>query len=226
VVRQYGLEPFQYYLIASRLVPENNAALILQAFERTGTKRLLVIAGDANYRSAFAERLRRTQDKRVRFLGHVGNPDHVKELHCNAYAYVHGHSAGGTNPSLLKALGCGNCVLALNTPSNAGVLSDYGILFEHDAEDLHRKLEYLEHHPEVAEAYRRRAPERIRDAYSWETITDQYEEFFLRLVAGEDPTRTHSSVAAVKTGALRAEKEARVRQEASEDSGNAVLNKG
>jgi glycosyltransferase involved in cell wall biosynthesis len=225
VVRQYGLEPFQYYLIASRLVPENNAALILQAFERTSTKRLLVIAGDANYRSAFAKRLRTTQDKRVRFLGHVGNPDHVKELHCNAYAYVHGHSAGGTNPSLLKALGCGNCVLALNTPSNAGVLSDYGILFEQDAEDLHRKLEYLEHHPEVTEAYRRRAPERIRDAYSWESITDQYEEFFLRLVAGEDPTRTHSSVAAVKTGGLRAEKEAWVRQEASGDPGNAVLNK-
>jgi hypothetical protein len=105
------------------------------------------------------------------------------------------------------------------------VLSDYGILFEQDAEDLHRKLEYLEHHPEVTEAYRRRAPERIRDAYSWESITDQYEEFFLRLVAGEDPTRTHSSVAAVKTGGLRAEKEAWVRQEASGDPGNAVLNK-
>lgn len=222
VVRQYGLEPFQYYLIASRLVPENNAALILQAFERTSTNRLLVIAGDANYRSAFVERLRRTQDKRIRFLGHVGNPDHVKELHCNAYAYIHGHSAGGTNPSLLKALGCGNCVLALNTPSNVGVLSDYGILFEHDAEDLHGKLEYIEHHPEIAEAYRRRAPERIREAYSWETITDQYEEFFLRLVAGEDPTRVHSSVAAVQAGA---EKGVWISQEASADP-EAQLNKG
>jgi len=215
VVRQYGLEPFQYYLIASRLVPENNGALILQAFERTSTNRLLVIAGDANYRSVFAERLRQTQDKRVRFLGHVGNRDHVKELHCNAYAYVHGHSAGGTNPSLLKALGCGNCVLALNTPSNAGVLSDYGILFEGDAEDLQGKLEYIEHHPEIAEAYRRRAPERIREAYSWETITDQYEEFFLRLMAGEDPTRTHSSVAHSETVSFGSEKEVRVSEEAS-----------
>jgi glycosyltransferase involved in cell wall biosynthesis len=202
-VRQYGLEPFQYYLIASRLVPENNAALILSAFERTNTERLLVIAGDANYRSAFAEGLRQTQDRRVRFLGHVGNPDHVKELHCNAYAYVHGHSAGGTNPSLLKALGCGNCVLALNTPSNAEVLGDYGILFEHDAEELHRKLEYIERHPEIADAYRRRAPDRIREAYSWETITNQYEEFVLHLAAGEDPTQTHSGVVALQTSAIR-----------------------
>jgi glycosyltransferase involved in cell wall biosynthesis len=217
-VRQYGLEPFKYYLIASRLVPENNAALILDAFERTKTERLLAIAGDANYRSDFVERLRRTRDKRVRFLGHVGNPNHVKELHCNAFAYVHGHSAGGTNPSLLKALGCGNCVLALNTPSNAEVLGDYGILFEHDAEELYRKLQYVEYHPEIAEAYRRRAPERIREAYSWETITDQYEEFFLRLAAGEDPTRTHSSVAALETGLLGAANRVLVRQEASGDS--------
>jgi glycosyltransferase involved in cell wall biosynthesis len=217
VVRHYGLEPFQYYLIASRLVPENNAALILNAFERTNTERLLVIAGDANYRSAFAEKLRRTRDKRVRFLGHVGNPDHVKALHCHAFAYVHGHSAGGTNPSLLKALGCRNCVLALNTPSNAEVLGDYGILFEQDAEELHRKLEYVEHYPEIAEAYRRCAPDRIREAYSWEAITDQYEEFLLRLAAGEDPTRTHSSVMALDTRLSGAEKQVWIGQKASGD---------
>lgn len=217
VLKQYGLEPLQYYLIASRLVPENNAELILQAFERVGSKKLLVVAGDANYRSEFVERLHRTQDKRVRFLGHVGNPDHVKELHCGAYAYLHGHSAGGTNPSLLKALGCGNCVLALKTPSNSGVLSDYGVLFEHDVEDLHRKLEYIEHHSEVAEEYRRRAPQRIREAYSWETITDQYEEFFLRLAAGEDPTRTHSSVAGTKTEVLAEENGVWGKPESSEN---------
>jgi glycosyltransferase involved in cell wall biosynthesis len=217
-VRRYGLEPFQYYLIASRLVPENNAALILNAFERTNTERLLVIAGDANYRSAFAEELRRTRDRRVRFLGHVGNPDHVKELHCNAYVYVHGHSAGGTNPSLLKALGCGNCILALNTPSNAEVLGDYGILFEHDAEELHRKLEYVERHPEVADAYRRRAPDRIREAYSWEAISDQYEEFVLRLAAGENPTLTHSSVATLETDPLGDKNRVFIRPEASGDS--------
>jgi glycosyltransferase involved in cell wall biosynthesis len=195
-VRRYGLEPFQYYLIASRLVPENNADLILQAFERMSTDRLLAIAGEANYRTKFVERLKETRDPRVRFLGHVDDPKQIKELHCNAYAYVHGHSAGGTNPALLKALGCANCVLALNTPSNAEVLADCGILFEPNVDDLLLKLQYVEDHPEVADVYRRRAPQRIRERYDWETITDLYEEFFLRLAAGEDPTLTHSSVAA------------------------------
>jgi len=188
VVRRYGLEPFQYYLIASRLVPENNADLIVNSFQRLKSDRLLAIAGSVNYQSSFVEQLKRTPDKRVRFLGHVGDLNDVKELHCNAYAYLHGHSAGGTNPSLLKALGCGNCILALATPSNAEVLGDYGILFEHNQNDLASNLQYVEDHPEVAERYRRRAPERIREKYDWETITDRYEEFFQRLAAGDDPT--------------------------------------
>ncbi len=194
LVREYGLEPFQYYLIASRMVPENNADLIVQAFERLRTDRVLAIAGGVNYKSEFLERLKETKDPRVRFLGHIGNAEHVKELHCNAYAYVHGHSMGGTNPALLKALGYGNCVVALRTAFNQEVIAQYGIFFERDPVDLTRKLQELENHPEVAAEYRRIAPKRIQEAYTWEKITDQYEELFLQLVAGEDPTRVHSSV--------------------------------
>jgi glycosyltransferase involved in cell wall biosynthesis len=193
-VRKYGLEPFQYYLVASRLVPENNADLIVQAFERVRTPRLLAIAGGANYRSDFVDNLKRTADGRVRFLGHINNSDHVKELHCNAYGYIHGHSLGGTNPALLKALGFGNCVLALNTAFNREALQDYGVLFERDPIDLARKLQHTEDHPEQAAEYRLRAPDRIREAYTWEKITDQYEELFLELASGEDPTQVHSSL--------------------------------
>jgi glycosyltransferase involved in cell wall biosynthesis len=194
VLREYGLEPFKYYLILSRMVPENNADLIVNAFERVRSSRILAIAGDANYRSAFVDRLKQTRDQRVRFIGHIGNADHVKELHCNAYAYVHGHSLGGTNPSLVTALGCGNCIVALNTPFNREVLQDCGILFDRDPADLARKLQHVEDHPEQVAEYRLRAPDRIREAYTWEKITDQYEELFLQVASGEDPTRVHSSV--------------------------------
>lgn len=193
-VREYGLEPFEYYLIASRLVPENNADLIVQAFEQVHTSRVLAIAGSANYRSEFVERLKQTSGHRVRFLGHVNNPEHIKELHCNAYGYIHGHSLGGTNPALLKALGYGNCVFALNTAFNREVVQDYGVFFERDSTDLARKLQHIEDHPEQAAEYRLRAPSRIREAYTWEKITDQYEELFVQLALGEDPTRVHSSL--------------------------------
>jgi glycosyltransferase involved in cell wall biosynthesis len=193
-VRKYGLEPFKYYLIASRLVPENNADLIMQAFKRVKSTKILAIAGSSNYRSAFIGRLRQTSDSRVRFLGHVSDPDDVKELHCNTYAYLHGHSMGGTNPSLLKALGYGNCVVALRTAFNLEVMTDHGIFFDRDPDDLARKMQDLEDHPEIAADYRRRAANRIIEAYTWDTITDQYEELFQQLAAGEDATQVHSSV--------------------------------
>jgi glycosyltransferase involved in cell wall biosynthesis len=194
VLREYGLEPGEYYLVASRLVPENNADLIVQAFKQVRTSRVLAIAGSANYRSEFVDRLKHSSGDRVRFLGHVNNSEHIKELHCNAYGYIHGHSLGGTNPALLKALGFGNCVFALNTAFNLEVIQDYGILFERDPADLAQKLQHFEDHPEQAAKYRIRAPDRIRESYTWEKITDQYEELFVRLASGEDPTRVHSSL--------------------------------
>ncbi|HMC32359.1 MAG TPA: glycosyltransferase [Candidatus Angelobacter sp.] len=193
IVRQYGLEPGNYYLIASRLVPENNAALIVEGFKKASTKRLLAIAGDANYRSSFVDELKAAAGNQVRFLGHVDDIEHVKELHCNCYAYIHGHMMGGTNPALLKALGFGNCILAHENPFNAEVLGEYGLLFR-DADDLARKIHLIESSPETAESYRRRAPDRIRTVYNWDRITDQYEELFYQLAAGEDPTQAHSSV--------------------------------
>lgn len=194
LVREYGLEPLQYYLIASRLVPENSPDLIVDGFERARSTRLLAIAGSANYRSAFVDRLKQRNSPRVRFLGQVSDPEHIRELHCNAFAYLHGHSLGGTNPALLKALGFGNCVLALDTPFNREVLDEYGILFERDAQDLARKLQDLEDHPERAAQYGLRAPERIREAYTWESVTDQYEELFMQLASGQDPMKLHSSL--------------------------------
>jgi len=182
VVRHYGLEPKQYYLIASRMVPENNPDLIIKAFEQLRTNKLLAVAGGVNYRSDFVEALKKTRDPRVRFLGHVGDLNDVKELHCNAYAYVHGHSLGGTNPSLVKALGYGNCIVALNTPFNQEVLNGAGVMFEANIEDLLCKLRFVEDNTEAVEEYRRRAPDRIREAYSWEHITDQYEDFFYNLI--------------------------------------------
>jgi glycosyltransferase involved in cell wall biosynthesis len=182
IVRQYGLEPFQYYLIASRMVSENNPDLIVEAFEKLRTDKMLAVAGGVNYRSEFVRTLQQTRDPRIKFLGHVGNAAHVKELHCNAYAYVHGHSLGGTNPSLVKALGYGNCIVALNTPFNREVLDGHALMFERSVEDLRGQLQAVEDDPAMAAEYRRHAPERIREAYTWDHITDQYEEFFNRLV--------------------------------------------
>jgi glycosyltransferase involved in cell wall biosynthesis len=117
----------------------------------------------------------------------VSDSEHVKELHCNCYGYIHGHSVGGTNPALLKALGYGNLVLALDTPFNRQVMERHGILFKNDADDLASKLQFVDDQPQVAERHRRQATQRILEEYTWDHITDQYEDYFYRLVAGEKP---------------------------------------
>jgi glycosyltransferase involved in cell wall biosynthesis len=101
---------------------------------------------------------------------------------------------GGTNPALVKALGYGNMILALDTAFNREVIRDYGLYFSKNAQDLMARLQYVEENPGMVEEYRRRAPQRIREAYTWDHIVDQYEELFTQLANGEDPTRVHSSV--------------------------------
>jgi len=189
VLADYGLKAGDYYLIASRLVPDNNADLIVKAFVDSGSTKTLAIAGGADYRGntveqQFLNRLKEMANDRVRFLGHIGKPDHVNELHCNCFAYVHGHQFGGINPSILKALGCGNLVLALNTPFNAEVLDTerYGLLWEKNAESLCAVMKKIEADPAQAEKFRSTAQQRIRDTFSWERITGQYEELFKQLL--------------------------------------------
>src|SRR5215467_1432033 len=143
VLREYGLEPGQYYLILSRLVPENSADMIVEGFKQAASQRALAIVGDANYRSRFVADLKAAAGDQVRFLGHVNNTEHVKELYCNSYGYIHGHTVGGTNPSLLHALGYGCCILARAKEFNTEVLGGHGLAFQ-DAGELAQQIRFIE----------------------------------------------------------------------------------
>jgi glycosyltransferase involved in cell wall biosynthesis len=196
VLDDYGLEPDGYYLIASRLVPDNNADIIVQGFLQSSSRKMLAIAGGADYAGNTVERkflvkLKSRANDRVKFLGHISAPGHIKELHCNCFAYVHGHQFGGINPSLLKALGYGNCVLALATPFNAEVLEDgrYGLLFEKNSASVADHMRAIEADPEIAQRFRLAAPERIRERFTWEKITDEYEELFEQLAGLRGTTK-------------------------------------
>lgn len=190
VLKEYGVEPFGYYLIASRMIPDNNADLIVEAFAKSGSPRKLLIAGGADYKGnlierAFLDQLKSLGNERVIFTGHISKPGHIQELHCNCFAYVHGHQFGGINPSILKALGYGNLVLALNTPFNAEVLENgkYGLLYDKNVASLVEKIQWAESQPERTQHFRTLAPQRIRERFTWEQITDQYEVLF-RKIAG------------------------------------------
>jgi glycosyltransferase involved in cell wall biosynthesis len=178
LISQFGVDPQQYYLIASRLIPENHADLIARAFLRTDSSKKLLIAGGANYDSPFHRELRALAGDRIILAGHIDDQEVIKELHCNCFVYVHGHSVGGTNPSLLKALGYGNCILALDTVFNREVLEDGGVFFPRDEAVLAQEMRALEADPHRIAELRLMGPERIRKHYTWEKIARQYDDLF------------------------------------------------
>ena len=178
LISQYGVTPDDYYLIASRLIPENHADLITEAFLESGSTKKLVIAGGANYDSPFHRKLRSLAGDRVILTGHIDDQEVIRELHCNCFAYLHGHSVGGTNPSLLKAMGYGNCVLALDTVFNREVLADTGLFFPRDQKALAQLIRDVESDPALVHELRRKGPERIVANYTWEKIALQYDALF------------------------------------------------
>jgi len=181
LVRRWRVEPNRYVLYVSRLEPENNAHLVIEAFKRVRTAHKLVIVGDAPYARDYINDLkaRARRDKRIVFTGFVFGRDY-RALQQNAYCYVHATEVGGTHPALLEAMGFGNCVLTLAAPENIEAIGDAGIAYS-DESDLAEKLQRVLRDGSLVQAYRHRAQARVQDAYDWDYVVDQYEELFAKM---------------------------------------------
>ena len=181
MVRKWRVEPNRYVLYVSRLEPENNAHLVIEAFKKVRTAYRLLIVGDAPYAEQYINSLKASArgDKRIVFTGFVFGQDY-RALQQNAYCYVHATEVGGTHPALLEAMGYGNCVLTLATPENIEVVGDAGVPYA-DEFDLAEKLQRVLRDGSLVQAYRNRAQVRIRSHYDWDRVVDQYEQLFARM---------------------------------------------
>jgi len=182
-LEHYGLVPNQYILYVSRLEPENNAHLVIEAYENVQTDLPLVIVGGAPYAKEYIASLKSTKDKRIKFVGFVFGEDY-RALQQNAYCYVHATEVGGTHPALIEAMGAGNCALTLATPENLEVIGEAGIVYD-SVEDLTLKLQRVIVDPSIIGEYRHRAMSRVMQLYNWEQITDRYEVLLARLTGAE-----------------------------------------
>lgn len=184
-LEQWGAKPGEYYLIACRIEPDNNIHHIISEFVASRSDKELVIAGGMNYETPFWSHVQDlARGHRVRFLGPVYGPMLVEKLHLGCYAYLHGHEMGGTNPSLLKAMGCANCAIALNTDFNSEVLAGNGLTWEKLRGSLAERIRWADSHPEEVREIGHRAQQRIRDHYTWDRIAEEHDRFF-RAVAAE-----------------------------------------
>lgn len=189
VLQQLGLEPRGYLLFVGRLVPENNAHRVLEAYLRLTDRRglKLVIVGDAPYANAYIRELRSRaeRDPDVLMPGYIFG-DGYRELASNAFISVVATEVGGTHPVLLEAMAFGNCVVVNDIATNLETVGDAAIPYagKLGADDLAVKLAELVRHPDTVACYRRRAAERAAAVYSWESVTDQYEDLCRRMAAG------------------------------------------
>ena len=180
-VERFGIRPEEYFLYVSRLEPENNAAMVIEAFTKCTAPFKLVIVGDAPYADDYKKKLIELAngDDRIIFTGFVFGSEY-KALQQNAFAYVHATEVGGTHPALIEAMGFGNCVLSYETPENAEVVGNAGLMYS-SAEELSAALNKVSSDPAVVQNYRERAQARVREHYDWDRVTDEYEKLFERM---------------------------------------------
>jgi glycosyltransferase involved in cell wall biosynthesis len=175
-LERLGLRPRSYLLFVGRLVPENNAHVLLDAFAGLATDLRLVIVGDAPYADDYLARLRETADPRVVFTGYLfGEGYH--ELARNAALFVVPTEVGGTHPVLIEAMAAGNCVVVNDHPPNLEVIGDAGVAYRGPggAAALRDVLQGLLAKPERIDWLRRAAAARAAGLYSWNAVTDSYE---------------------------------------------------
>jgi glycosyltransferase involved in cell wall biosynthesis len=181
-----GCVPGGYHLVVARFEPENHVLEAVEGYRRSSQQQPLVVVGDAPYSQDYIHQVRQAAagDARIRLLGSVYDAQLLDQLYAHAATYVHGHSVGGTNPSLLRAMGAGAAVLAFDVEFNREVTAgealfwsgpdDLGAIFTAIADGAHEG---------DLSRYRTLGRQRIAEHYQWEDVVDRYEALMQRLQA-------------------------------------------
>lgn len=176
----YQLIPHSYFLAIARLEPENNLEMMLDGFRQAQCDQPMLIVG--NHQTAYGRYLcdRYRDVPEIRFLGGIYQKEILDSLRHHARVYFHGHSVGGTNPSLLEAMGCGALVASHDNEFNRSVLQDHALYFTNAIEvNQILRMELTEEH----RSFRRANIERVHSTYNWPVIIDQYESLFSQSLA-------------------------------------------
>ncbi|MFL5673376.1 MAG: glycosyltransferase [Chloroflexota bacterium] len=175
-----GLEPRRYVLYVSRLEPENNAHVVIEAYASVPGEMPLVIVGDAPYADDYIAGLHALADARVRFVGAIYGGGY-RILQSHSAVYVQATEVGGTHPALVEAMGYGAAIVARDVPEHREALGDAGRYYE-SAADLAAVLSALLEDADGLVSMREAAAARARTSFGWDAITDAYEAWFRELV--------------------------------------------
>lgn len=183
---QHKLTPGEFLLYVSRLEPENNAHVMIRAYESLSqeikAKIPLVVVGDAPYAADYIQSLKALAGAHIIFTGYCFGESY-RYLQLGALCYVQATEVGGTHPALVEAMGYANCVIANDTPENREVLGDAGLYYErNNPQHLAQQLLMLLQQRSRVQEYRNRAYTRARERYSWDNVAARYDELFRSMI--------------------------------------------
>ena len=178
LITKWDIKEKEFYLVVGRLIPDNNADLIIDGFLKSNSKKKLVIVGDVPYKDSYASNLKKIIDQRLIFTGYIEDQNILAELYHNCYVYIHGHEFGGTNPTMIKAMAYGCAILALDTVFNQEMLQKekFGLFFKKELLSITSQIEFCEKENVLMSKLRKESVNGITEKYDWECITRQYVE--------------------------------------------------
>lgn len=183
-LQQYGLEPGKYFLIVTRIEPDNNTDILIREYKAANLNRPLIIIGGARYPSEFSRAIEAEANEQVRFLGGIYESAVLNSIYTNAFVYLHGHVVGGTNPALLRAMNAGVACAAFDINFTREVIGEQGIFFSDKEGDLAGKLQQLEAKPKETQSRGKALGKRASEVYRWDAVADAYAVLFKQLAHG------------------------------------------
>lgn len=182
---ELGLQARGYHLVVARFEPENHVHMIVEGYVRSKAVKPLVVVGSAPYSGDYTHRIHGLGDERVRFVGGIWDQELLDQLYANSLVYWHGHSVGGTNPSLLRAIGSGAATNAFDVDFNREVLSTSGRYFA-GVEDVAALAEEAE---DQASTLRERGvlAQQLARRFDWDVVANGYEQLCADLATARIP---------------------------------------
>ena len=184
LINKWNIKQREYYLVIGRLIPDNNADLIIKGFLKSNSNKKLVVVGDVPYKDSYASNLKQILDERLIFTGYVKEKNLLAELYHNCYVYIHGHEFGGTNPTMIKAMAYSCAILALETNFNKEMIQNgkFGLFFKKELLSITNIINYCEKENLLIEKLRAESVMGITKKYDWNFITNQYLDIFKNLI--------------------------------------------
>ena len=183
-----GLTKKNYYLVVGRFVPENSFEVMIREFMKSNSQKDFALITNVNdkFLNELEEKLHFKSDKRIKFVGTVYNQELLKKIRENAYAYFHGHTVGGTNPSLIEALGSTDLNLLVDVGFNREVAENCALYWSRDDGELASLIDKADFMSadEITEMGVR-ARKRVAEEYTWDKICGLYEDVFVGEISND-----------------------------------------